>query len=136
MHPSFRPNSGVQDGAMLRKYYHELIGKKTLNEDVELMNDIINYRKEVLQHRMSAYVSLYANGTEVASMNVYTVLIEAGQPIVDFWYGRQIDPSSFNTLIEEFKTFVYQFGSKGVHTNRLPDKKYNISGVEIVFAFS
>ncbi|MEC8339599.1 MAG: hypothetical protein VXZ40_03155 [Nanoarchaeota archaeon] len=134
--PTFKPNSNFVDTNELKLFYHKLIEKKTLKDDVELMDDIIKERRTIMQHRISCKVDLIAKGRTVASVKVYSVLIEHGMDIVNFWNGITIDPSSFKTYVASFETTMRNLGAKGVSGLQSPTKKETINYVTTVFEFA
>lgn len=133
----FNPHSDMIDGGELREYYREILKNKVLKNDSELMNDIIKWREKLMRHRMSCAVFLYEKGKVVAILKVYQILIEQGQKVVDYWVGKSIDPSSFNTLIADFKIYIMQVGAgNSVAVNQYPFKWHTIDSVEMEFEFA
>lgn len=135
--PRFEHNSIVVSGSSLKQHYYKMLENKTLKDDRELMDNIINFRDRFLKHRISGDISLYGNIGVVARLKVYKILIEHGQEVVDYWIGKSIDPSSFNTLIHEFQIYLSLKHSTGnVSVVQYPTKWETIKAVDTDFEFS
>lgn len=135
--PDFKRGNHFFDGGVLRRYYYDLLKNKTLKDDVKLMDDIIKFRGRILKHRISCVVSLFSNNQKVAELRVYNVLIEDGQKIVDYWYDKNIDPSSFATYNNDF---AYKMrASNQIRESNItqsPTKYSHIDWVKTEFYFS
>lgn len=134
---NFKPNSYMLSGGDLKKYYAELINKKVLKDDPILRDDIIKFREKLLQHRILCDVVLHGKEGVVGRLKVYKVLIEHGQEIVDYWIGKSVDPSSFNTLVKDFHNFLYMKHMVGdVSVTQYPMKWSTVHSVETEFEFA
>jgi hypothetical protein len=134
---NFKPNSYMLSGGDLKKYYAELMNKKVLKDDPTLRDDIIKFREKLLQHRILCDVVLHGKEGVVGRLKVYKVLIEHGQEIVDYWIGKSIDPSSFNTLVKDFHNFLYMKHMVGdVSVTQYPMKWSTVHSVETEFEFA
>jgi hypothetical protein len=133
--PSFAPNTMSFDGGRIRQHYRELIEKKTLKDDPQLMEDIIEHRREILQHRITCSVDLQSGGRTVASLVVVGVLVENGQEIVNYWYGKKLE--YFERQVEEFRATMARYRIKAVSVGTYPpeDKKYTVENVVTKFDF-
>lgn len=133
----FKPHNYILSGTELKEYYNELIKEKVLKEDPILKGDIIKFREKLLQHRILCDVVLHGKEGVVGRLKVYKVLIEHGQEIVDFWVGKAIDPSSLNTLIRDFQTYLKQRHMIGdVSVSQYPTKWSVVQNVETEFEFA
>lgn len=132
--PKFNPNSSFMDSGVIKNYYNEMIGKKVLGKDKQLLNDIIKYRKEILQYRTFCNVGLYSKGSLIASVEVHGVLIEQGINMVNWWHGKTLD--YFEPLVRQFENYMQQFGIRNVTTTKVPNKVYKVDDVGTDFNFA
>lgn len=130
----FNPE-GITSQQTINSYYNKLIGKKVLSEDPELMNDILRYKKEILQHRISATIYLYENGIEMARLRVFSCLLEHKDEMGNFWQGKKID--YFKQLVFLFNQEMKKYGITNVVIEKEPErnKKFTITSLNFNFDF-
>lgn len=134
--PQFTARTGIVDTTKLRNDYYKLIGEKTLKNDKTLMDDIIKNRKTILQKRITCTAHFYTKNSPIASIKIFETLIEHGQTIVDYWTGLTIDPTSFNTLVNQFRNEMKPLGVSNVITVQHPLKKETIQVTTTTFTFA
>lgn len=132
----FMAHAFTIDGDLLRNHYYSLIGNKLLKNDKKLMNDIIQFREKILKHRISCEVYLFEKGTIVAGLKIYKILVEEGQDIADFWFGKTIDPSSFKVLINNFVSYMNKYGISTINIIQMPMRRCTIDEISTEFEFS
>lgn len=136
VNPKFSPNASFLDSGVIKGYYAQMIGKKVLEKDQQLLNDIIKHRKEILQYRTFCTLGLYSKGKQVASLKVHKILIENGVQAVNFWYGKNIDTSTFPTLVMAFNNYMSQFGISNTQMLQTPNQNYKVDDVTTEFDFA
>lgn len=133
---NFKKGDLIIYGDRIRKAYHTLIGRKTLKDDKKLMNDILEYRKTILQKRIVCHANLYAKEGLVAGIKIFQILIEHGQQVADFWEGLEIDPSSFTTTVSSFAGIMAINGVSKVEISMHPTKRTQVREVTTQFIFA
>jgi hypothetical protein len=129
--------SRVVDGNDIKSHYYQLIGKKTLEKDQQLMDDIIQYRKQLLQKRITCTLGLAEGNNTFAILKVNQCLIEHGQFMAQFWIGRTVDPSSWPLHVAGFKNVMAAHGvSTVVSLTLVINKTHTVSGISTQFEFA
>lgn len=131
MELALTPGDQEIKGDKYKKIYHNILTQAGIN-DSQLREDIIKYRKGVLQHRFSCNATLMSKGKIAASLHVISILHEHGQHVVNYWM-KTIDPSSFKAYVNEFKDLMAGYGITSVTITRDCTEKATIDSVHLVF---
>jgi hypothetical protein len=119
-----------------RKYYYELLKDKILGENPDMMDIIIDHIEE-LRGRISCHAFLISDkGEELGELRIYNVLVEDRPMIREFWVGKKVDKSGFDSELASFKTIIS--GNKGgnVEGRIYPERRGIISDVKTIYTFA
>jgi len=92
-----------------RSVYYDLLKGKSITEDNQLFNAIIQNAPKVLQGRIHAKIFLYSDQQLAAAVEVTNILPESEFDLGNFWDGKNIE-STFNQQIRNFKNYLEKRG--------------------------